>query len=50
MRLSRLGGDNNSCSILGGLQSDGLADTTAGAGDQDSLSCEFTIKRKKNIN
>jgi len=47
VRFSRLCSDNNSCSILGGLQRDGLADATAGAGDQDGLSREFTVNYEK---
>ena len=42
MSLSGLGCNNNTGSILGGLEGDGFADATAGAGDEDSLASEFT--------
>ena len=42
MRVGGLGGDDDPGSILGGLQGDGLADASAGAGNQHGLAGKFS--------
>ena len=42
VRVSGLGGDDDLGSILGGLQGDGLADASAGAGNQHGLAGKFS--------
>lgn len=49
MRFSGLGGDDDLCSILGGLQGNGLANASASTGDVKNLPREFAETREREI-
>jgi hypothetical protein len=45
MRFSSLSGHDNVCAVLGRLEGNGLADASAGAGDEQRLAGEFPAEK-----